>query len=354
MNQADLRKFLPLVALLLVFFFLSPESVQAQSTINGVTNYAETPTVTLEVPIGETVQVAGIAQYIQIFYRFAVVAVAIIAAVMIMYAGVTWLSAAGSSAKIGEAKERIWAALAGLIIAMLSFAILQTLNPSLVNPANPLIEVPYLEEGASLGEGGVITSPSSPGACTSSAQACLGRTYAYIAEQDQAEMETHLVSLTLNDGLGHSRGLQVHEDARAAFQNVFNIIYTNNVYYASIGSDLQYPIDFGYTGTYNWRENRNNPACLSNHSFGFAIDVNHNKNPNCPSGTACNISSTEATAVSSDVCETFTQLNGGITTCNMPDWFIEAFSGNSFSWGGGWRSLKDYMHYEWTGHGCGL
>lgn len=333
-----------------VVLFL-PFSTNAQTSVNGITNYAETPTVTLEVPIGETVQVAGIAEYIQIFYKFAVAAVAIIAAVMIMYAGITWLSAAGNSSKIGEAKERIWAALAGLVIAMLSYAILQTINPALVNPANPQIPVPYLEDGASLGEGGVITSPSNPGACTSSSQSCLGGNYSYIAAKNETEMLTHLVTLTFNDGLGHTANVRVHEDAASAFRGVFSIIQINNINYAATGSSLQYPIDFGYTATYNWRENRNNPACLSNHSFGFAIDVNHNKNPNCPSSQPCYVSERNLT---SNICATYTASNGGITTCNYPDWLITAFTGNAFSWGGNWQSLKDYMHFEWTGHGCGV
>ena len=115
--------------------------------VSGVAVYAQTvtantPIVNLEVPIGETVQVSGIAQYIQIFYRFTVAAVAIIAATMIMYAGISWLTAAGSSQKIGEAKERITAAISGLILAVLSYAILNTINPQLVSLQSPTIAVP--------------------------------------------------------------------------------------------------------------------------------------------------------------------------------------------------------------------
>lgn len=105
---------------------------------------ANTPIVNLEVPIGSTVQVSGLAEYIQIFYRFTVAAVAIIAATMIMYAGISWLTAAGSSQKIGEAKERITAAISGLVLAMLSYAILNTINPQLVSLQTPTIVVPQV------------------------------------------------------------------------------------------------------------------------------------------------------------------------------------------------------------------
>lgn len=113
-------------------------------SISGVAVYAQTvtantPIVNLEVPIGETVQVSGLAQYVQIFYRFTVVAVAIIAATMIMYAGISWLTAAGGTQKIGEAKERIIAAISGLVLAMLSYAILNTINPGLTSLMTPEI-----------------------------------------------------------------------------------------------------------------------------------------------------------------------------------------------------------------------
>lgn len=111
------------------------------TTTEGSVITANIPQVTLEVPIGTTGQVSGIAEYVQIFYRFAVSAVAIIAATMIMYAGISWLTAAGNSQRIGEAKERIIAAISGLIIAMLSFVILNTINPELTTLQNPTIQV---------------------------------------------------------------------------------------------------------------------------------------------------------------------------------------------------------------------
>lgn len=118
------------------------------SVIGVAAVYAETaatPTVTLEVPIGEVAQVVGLSQYVQVFYKFAVSAVAVIAGVMIMYSGVMWLSAAGSSQRIGEAKERIIAAISGLILATVSYVLLNTINPALVRLTEPTIiavEVP--------------------------------------------------------------------------------------------------------------------------------------------------------------------------------------------------------------------
>lgn len=357
MNKLNIQLGVALVLSLGLFSVWSLTPVQAQTpstttdTSGTITTYADNPIVQLEVPIGETVQVSGIAEYVQVFYRFAVAAVAIIAAVLMMYAGITWLTAAGNSTKIGEAKERIWAALSGLILAMLSYAILQTLNPALVNPTNPQIEIPALEEGASLTESGV-TSLTSTGACTSKTQQCLGQKYPYIAAQNQTELETHLVTLTINDGLGTTRTVRVHEDAAGAFSNVFSTYYAMNTTFRNTA--YAYPMDTAHTNTYAWRRNVNSPECMSNHSFGFAIDFNWDVNPNCPSTSTCYISKTEAESLGDtpNVCQQFTALNGGKTTCDMPDWFFNMWVSNGFTWGGSWGSLKDYMHYEWTGHGC--
>lgn len=134
------------------------------SVIGVAAVYAETaatPTVTLEVPIGEVAHVVGLSQYIQVFYKFAVSAVAVIAGVMIMYSGVMWLSAAGSSQRIGEAKERIIAAISGLILATVSYVLLNTINPALVRLTEPSIiaaEVPASVSQAATGSDSATTS----------------------------------------------------------------------------------------------------------------------------------------------------------------------------------------------------
>lgn len=113
------------------------------------TTSADIPLVRLEVPIGSVVEVDGIAEYVSVFYRFAVSAMAIIAATMIMYAGISWLTAAGNSTKTGEAKERIIAAISGLILTMMSFVILNTINPQLVELQNPEVSISIIPDSIS-------------------------------------------------------------------------------------------------------------------------------------------------------------------------------------------------------------
>lgn len=102
-------------------------------------------TTNLEVPIGQVVQVTGLANYIEVFYQFLIPAIAIIAATLIMYAGIRWITAAGNQSQITEARDRIISALAGLILALASFVILNTINPQLTVLENPVVaalEVP--------------------------------------------------------------------------------------------------------------------------------------------------------------------------------------------------------------------
>ncbi|MDD4271444.1 MAG: hypothetical protein PHF50_01425 [Patescibacteria group bacterium] len=76
---------------------------------------------------------ASIAKYIKVIYKYAIGIVGILAAVVLMVGGVMWIVAGGSSTMIGEAKSWIGASLTGLTIALLSYLILATINPALVD-----------------------------------------------------------------------------------------------------------------------------------------------------------------------------------------------------------------------------
>lgn len=64
-------------------------------------------------------------------YQYALGIIGILAAVVVMIGGVIWLLAGGNSAKIGDAKKWINGSIAGVIIALTSYAILYQINPSL-------------------------------------------------------------------------------------------------------------------------------------------------------------------------------------------------------------------------------
>jgi hypothetical protein len=75
----------------------------------------------------------AIGQYIKAIYNYAIGVVGILAAIVLMFGGVLWLTAGGNPNRIENAKAWIGGSLTGLILALLSYLILYTLNPSLVN-----------------------------------------------------------------------------------------------------------------------------------------------------------------------------------------------------------------------------
>src|SRR3989338_71305 len=72
-------------------------------------------------------------EYIAAVYKYAVGIVGIVAAAVMMFGGLLWLTAGGASEKGSEAKEWIKARLTGLILALTSYTILSVVNPDLVN-----------------------------------------------------------------------------------------------------------------------------------------------------------------------------------------------------------------------------
>lgn len=84
-----------------------------------------------------------IGEYIVGTYTYVLGIAAILAAIMIIIGGVQWTLSGGNSSTIGSAKKRIGGALIGLLIAYLSYAVLNTINPSLVGLKS--LKVKYTE-----------------------------------------------------------------------------------------------------------------------------------------------------------------------------------------------------------------
>ncbi len=84
--------------------------------------------------------VGGFPGYLAVFYKFFVAALAVIAVVMVMWGGFKRIMAAGSPEKVKDANDTIMGAISGLVIALLSFSLLQLINPQLVKNILPEIE----------------------------------------------------------------------------------------------------------------------------------------------------------------------------------------------------------------------
>ncbi len=82
-----------------------------------------------------------IAQYIAGGYRYLLGIVGIVAGIMIVWAGIKWMTAGGMPDRIGSAKKQIAGAIMGVIIALGAYTILFVINPELVRLKPLRIEV---------------------------------------------------------------------------------------------------------------------------------------------------------------------------------------------------------------------
>ncbi|MEK7606731.1 MAG: pilin [Patescibacteria group bacterium] len=97
--------------------------------------------VKLAVSFGGKAITGGLGGYIAAVYSFLLSIVGILAGIMITVAGFEWLLAAGSSEKITHAKKRIQNAIIGMILALGSYLILQTVNPALTTLSLPPVKL---------------------------------------------------------------------------------------------------------------------------------------------------------------------------------------------------------------------
>jgi len=144
----------------LVFLILQPRDVWAVEY---------TPQVAIPGGPSGTINENSIAQYIVAIYKYGTGMVGILAAVVMMVGGLMWLTAGGNTSQVQSAKEWIKAALTGLIIALLSYIILLTINPDLVKfnsiTITPVTSVPgssTTNTSTSSGEQGLPTPSFNP------------------------------------------------------------------------------------------------------------------------------------------------------------------------------------------------
>ncbi|MDD5145434.1 MAG: pilin [Candidatus Pacebacteria bacterium] len=73
------------------------------------------------------------------FYYLIIGISGIAAFVMITWGGIEWLVSSGSPSRIGDAKDKIYSALLGLLIIFTSWLILKTIDPSLTIIQSPVL-----------------------------------------------------------------------------------------------------------------------------------------------------------------------------------------------------------------------
>jgi len=84
-------------------------------------------------PIGGAPDTPSLAQYLSAAFDTGVALAAILTVVVLVIAGIMYISAAGNTGKIENAKNMIVQAILGLLLILISYLILQAINPTLVN-----------------------------------------------------------------------------------------------------------------------------------------------------------------------------------------------------------------------------
>jgi hypothetical protein len=121
-----------------------PLSVSAQANVTNSLNFKPQVQIPLSefretVPVGRYNVASGtmtsdlLPRYIMAFYNYGLAIAGILATIVLMGGGVIWLISGGDSGKIGQAKELIAGSITGIIILVVAWVILNTINPELVN-----------------------------------------------------------------------------------------------------------------------------------------------------------------------------------------------------------------------------
>lgn len=132
------KRFVIIFAFFLVFISYFSVLVWAEETASisddlsniatGGAPFPRQPTVTIPTQGLPT----DLGQLIQQIFTWSLAVLGIAVFVMVFYAGFLWLTAAGNTAKVGEAKSRITNAVFGAIILLSAYLILYTINPDFV------------------------------------------------------------------------------------------------------------------------------------------------------------------------------------------------------------------------------
>lgn len=238
--------------------------------------------------------VPWLANYVAGIYKYLLGIAAVLATITMMIGGFRWVISTGNPQSITEAKAWINGSIVGLIILFTSWILLTQVNPDLTSLKS--ISIGVLSE-LDLSVGGE----------TSEIFKDKG-TDCFINRYGKQASEIRTVNATF---LG--KQYQVQSEVAQALQNAQSQI-----------TSTSYIIKDG--GGYNWRANVNNPKKLSLHSFGVAIDINPDQNPNYKKTSA------------GEICKT-----------DIPTDIINALRNNGFKWGGDFSTVCDSMHFEWHG-----
>ena len=93
------------------------------------------------------------------------------------------------------------------------------------------------------------------------------------------------------------------------------------------------------TSAFNCRSATGHPGVWSEHSYGWAIDLNPRENPYVAGSFVAPL----------DGADHLDRTSNARGTIHPGDAVVRAFSSIGWGWGGAWDSIKDYQHFSLTG-----
>ncbi|OGZ46201.1 MAG: hypothetical protein A3C84_01640 [Candidatus Ryanbacteria bacterium RIFCSPHIGHO2_02_FULL_48_12] len=121
---------------------------------------------------GGSNQVSGdqaFSTYARQAFAVALSAAAILALLMLVVGGIQYLGSAESPSRLSDAKDRIWNALIGLVLAVAAWLILNTINPALVSND---FNLPSLGGGSTSQQCFCTCNDGSPGTIVTKSDMC--------------------------------------------------------------------------------------------------------------------------------------------------------------------------------------
>lgn len=103
--------------------------------------------------------------YISAIYKYAIGSVGILSTVVLMYAGILWITAAGNASQVSKAKSYVVSSLTGMVLAFTSYTILYQVSPELVSFKGleiASVEEKIIEKSEKLQEGDTCTLNQAP------------------------------------------------------------------------------------------------------------------------------------------------------------------------------------------------
>ncbi|MFL5736022.1 MAG: M15 family metallopeptidase [Actinomycetota bacterium] len=162
---------------------------------------------------------------------------------------------------------------------------------------------------------------------------------------------SHLRVLTVDyhgfDGEVHSGPLVLNRRVVEDVRSVFARLYHAGFRIKHIALARKYKPNAGryndkrdVSASFSCRPATGNPGSLSQHSYGWAIDINPMQNPYI--GTDEKVLRRAA----KPYVDRSIHAPGVIHADGV---VVRAFAGIGWGWGGNWTSIKDYMHFSATG-----